>query len=107
MQAVQDVWLYDNQFSGALPTFDNNPGTLLTLQQLYLNDNLFTGTLIKILTDAPTTIEFLGLGGNPNLGGTISRFLARITSLHVFNVSYTSVTGTLPNQLAMTTSLST
>lgn len=94
---LQSVWLFGNRFEGPLPTFANNPGTL---EQVYLNDNQFTGNLDSLIEQSPTSIRFLELGGNSQVTGSLSGSISRFTSLVQFNVSFTGVTGTIPQAVS-------
>lgn len=97
LPSLEQVWLFGNNFQGPLPTFANNPGTL---EQLYLNGNQFTGTLDNLIEQAPTSIQFLGLGENPKVTGDLSGSISRFTSLVHFNVSFTGITGTVPQEIS-------
>jgi hypothetical protein len=97
LQALEQIWLFSNNFEGALPSFFGNSGTL---EQVFLGDNLFSGTMDPLLEHSPTSIQFLDVGGNPGLIGSVPSAVSEFQSLIYFNVSFTSLSGTIPEAFA-------
>lgn len=97
MQTLENIWLFNNRLVGALPTFYSNPDTL---QQVFLGNNRFSGGIIPLLQMGPSSIVFLDLGGNPELSGNVPSIISSFSSLIHFNVSYTGLSGTIPETIS-------
>jgi Leucine-rich repeat (LRR) protein len=95
--ALEHIWLFGNSFGGTLPSFSANPGTL---QQVFLGENWFYGSINSLLDRAPTSIQYLDLGDNPYLVGAIPSSVSKLQSLVYLNVSYTGLVGAIPQDVA-------
>ncbi|XXG53727.1 hypothetical protein AAC387_Pa03g1782 [Persea americana] len=76
------IWLYENQFFGAIPTGIEHLANLILLN---LQKNLFTGTIPIHLTKLKM-LQALNMNGN-KLSGQIPISLGNLTQLYIVDLS--------------------
>ncbi|KAL4290338.1 hypothetical protein GQ457_14G023750 [Hibiscus cannabinus] len=79
--------------SGLVP---NNLGSCVSLEKLFLNDNLFEGPLPSSLSSLKG-LEALDLSDN-NLSGAIPDFLVSFSALRYLNLSFNDFEGVIPSK---------
>ena len=96
---AEDLFLYNNLFTGTIPDVLRN----LDLSRLQIQNNGFNGTL-PVSLFSNSNMRELRLDGN-NFRGTLSSLVGNINVLQDFRISSNNFEGTLPNTLAALTNL--
>ncbi|KAK7390209.1 hypothetical protein VNO78_25508 [Psophocarpus tetragonolobus] len=87
---LSDISLHNNFFTGMIPSFIF---TLPSVHQVYLSNNEFEGQLHNF-SNAFSPIQWLDLSGN-HLEGSIPISLFQLTNLHELKLSFNKFSGTI------------
>ncbi len=98
---LQDLFLNINTLSGAIPTA---LGSLTNLQKLYLGNNQFTGTIPNEISQL-VNLQDLYINNIPALSGTIPAWLGQLSNLRSLSLVSTALTGTIPAELGQLSNL--
>ena len=84
--------LDDNDLDGNVQVLEDIP----SLEKMYLEDNLFTGTMDNDFLKKLEKIKVLDLSNN-NINGHLGRHLLRLSQLEILDLSGNNLTGNLPD----------
>lgn len=92
--SLKNIYLYNNEFFGSIPT---NIGNISSLEQLNLSSNNINGSIPESLWTL-TEMNNLSLSYN-SLSGTLSESIGNLTKLESFTVTDNQLSGNLPVNL--------
>jgi len=98
---LEEMLMNDNMFSSNIPS---EIGLLQNIGDLRLHHNGFNGTIPEEFYNFPYIYQF-DISNAPDITGTISTSIGKLTSLEVLRLSSTRISGTIPSELGLCTRL--
>jgi hypothetical protein len=94
LKHLSTLYLHTNKLSGEIP---NELGACLSLTKLYLDRNLFHGSIPLFLASSLKSLEILNLAGN-NFSSIIPRELENLIFLNTLDLSFNNLYGEVPTR---------